>query len=64
MTLRFVDSAARASVAGATPSAAEGGVRAALDPSTLETDVRRLASPALEGRKRGTRGSALAREHL
>ncbi len=45
-------------------AASEGDPRLTLDPSTIEPDVRRLASPALEGRKRGTRGSALAREHL
>ncbi|HET6204483.1 MAG TPA: M28 family peptidase [Planctomycetota bacterium] len=64
MKLRPVDTLSGAPGPAARPSEAEGRLRAALDPSTLEPDVRRLASPVLEGRRRGSRGSALAREHL
>ena len=39
-------------------------VSAAVDPSTLEPDVRLLASPALQGRRRGTEGNRLARAHI
>ncbi len=59
-----MDTLRASAAAPPTRSGAEGGARLALDPSTLEPDVRRLAAPELEGRKRGTRGSALAREHL
>jgi len=55
----------RASAAAAPGrSGVDGGARLEVDPSTIEPDVRRLASPELEGRKCGTRGNALAREHL
>ena len=39
-------------------------VAASVDVSTLEPDVRFLASPALEGRRRGTVGNSLVRRHI
>jgi hypothetical protein len=41
-----------------------GHVAASLDVSAIEPDVRSLAAPELEGRLRGTEGSARARAHI
>jgi Peptidase family M28 len=46
------------------PPATAATVAAAIDLSTLEQDVRFLASPALQGRRRGTEGNRVAREHI
>ncbi len=48
------------------PRAGEHAVAAAaaLDPATLEPDVRALASPAFQGRLRGSEGGARARAYL
>jgi hypothetical protein len=46
------------------PPATAAAVAAAVDVSTLEPDVRFLASPALQGRRRGTEGNRVAREYI
>ena len=50
----------------AAPRTAERAVRfaQAVDVTTLESDVRHLASPRLEGRLRGSQGNALARAYV
>jgi hypothetical protein len=59
----FVDTAATA--AGPSPVAANANnVAAGVDVSTIEPDVRYLAAPELQGRLRGTEGSARARAYI
>jgi len=62
VNLRFVETLTARPPASPSPDGPH--LRDALDRTSLERDVRRLASRELEGRGRGTRGSALAREHL
>ena len=59
----FVDSSSTA--AGPSPvSANANNVAAGVDVSTIEPDVRYLAAPELQGRLRGTEGSARARAYI
>jgi hypothetical protein len=59
----FVDSSSTA--AGPSPiSANANNVAAGVDVSTIEPDVRYLAAPELQGRLRGTDGSARARAYI
>jgi hypothetical protein len=59
----FVDNSSTA--AGPSPvSANANNVAAGVDVSTIEPDVHYLAAPELQGRLRGTEGSARARAHI
>jgi hypothetical protein len=60
----FVDHLSAPAPAPAQPSASAVGVREAMTPATLETDVRFLASAGLRGRLRGTRENAIARAYI
>jgi len=62
LSYEFVAQPARASQSRISERAARVG--GALDAATLERDVRVLAAPALQGRRRGTDGSARARAHI
>src|SRR5215813_1165146 len=59
----FVDSS-MTSAGPSRVSANADSVAAAVDVSTIEPDVRYLASPELQGRLRGTEGGARARAHI
>ena len=59
----FVDSAATTPRPSPVSESANA-VAAAVDVSTIEPDVRYLASPELQGRLRATNGNALARAHI
>jgi hypothetical protein len=59
----FVDSSSTAA-GPARVSANADSVAAAVDVSTIETDVRYLAAPELQGRLRGTEGNARARAQI
>jgi hypothetical protein len=63
MPYHFVDSSAK-SVERRPVSPNADKVAAAVDISTIEPDVRYLASPELQGRLRGTDGNARARAHI
>ena len=59
----FVDSTSTAA-GSSRVSANADSVAAAVDVSTIETDVRYLAAPELQGRLRGTEGNARARAQI
>src|SRR5215470_7760147 len=59
----FVDSSATTPQPSRVSESASA-VAAAVDVSTIEPDVRHLASPELQGRLRATEGNALARAHI
>src|SRR5437870_11970946 len=59
----FVDSSSTAA-GPSRVSANADSVAAAVDVSTIETDVRYLAAPELQGRLRGTEGNARARAQI
>ena len=59
----FVDSSSTAAGASRVSANADR-VAAAVDVSTIETDVRYLAAPELQGRLRGTEGNARARAQI
>jgi len=61
---RFVDTLSGAKASAPLPMTAELTLLTALDASTLEADVRHLASPEMEGRGRGSAGNALARNYI
>ena len=59
----FVDNHAPATGPSHLPASANA-VAQAIDESSIEPDVRHLASPALQGRLRGSEGGAKARAHI
>ena len=61
---RFVDTLSGAKASAPLPMTAELTLLTALHASTLEADVRHLASPEMEGRGRGSAGNALARNYI
>src|SRR5215470_18017428 len=59
----FIDSSATTARSSRVPESAND-VAGGVDVSTIEPDVRYLASPELRGRLRATDGNALARAHI
>ena len=62
LSYEFVTQPTRASQSRVSEHAARVG--GALEAATLERDVRVLAAPGLQGRRRGTEGNARARAHI
>ena len=62
LSYEFVTQPARAGQSRVSEHAARVG--GALDAATLERDVRVLAAPGLQGRRRGTEGNAQARAYI
>lgn len=64
MSYRFVDTLSEPNASAPQTMPVERALLAALDTSTLESDVRRLAASEMEGRGRGSAGGALARAYI